>query len=122
MSAAFAEACRRPFSNGTEGAAWMAKWCECCARDHPMHHVKDDLGNWQTAGDPGEACTLILTTMIGDDWPEGWLPEPDDGQFSLPSRLVCTAFTPCVPCGGDPAPEERAALVEAVSMYWRDRR
>ena len=34
---AFTEACRDPFSNGTEGDAWMSKWCRFCAHDHDMH-------------------------------------------------------------------------------------
>lgn len=40
----FAEACHRPFSNGTEERAWMGCWCEYCARDHSMHMHQDDTG------------------------------------------------------------------------------
>lgn len=116
---AFAEACHHPFSNGTEGDAWMNKWCNYCARDHGMHPVKDDRGEWQTpAVQP--MCDLVMMAMV-DEWPEGWIPEPDDGRFLLPSRLVCTAFTPCEPCGGDPGEHDRAERVAEVTAYWRER-
>lgn len=118
---AFAEACaRRPFSNGTEGEAWTSKWCNYCARDHDMHWNRETQNYF---GDPGEACQLILQTMLGSDstWPEGWLPEPDDGDYYLPSRIVCTAFTPCEPCGGDPGTKDRAERVAEVTAYWKGR-
>lgn len=101
-----------PFSNGTEGYSWMAKWCDLCTHDHGMH---DGSGS-----DP--KCDLIGSSMLGDDvfeWPEAWLPEPDDGSFSLPSRLVCLHFSPCEPCGGDPGATERAERIDEVRSYWR---
>lgn len=104
----FARACHRPFANGTEGEVWQSKWCRYCANDHTMHGT-NPLG-------PG--CELWAIALI-DEWPEGWIPEPDDGYFYLPSRLVCTAFTPCEPCGGDPAPAVRAYNVAEVITYWK---
>lgn len=107
-----AEACAgSPFSNGTEGDAWMSKWCEFCVHDHDMH-----LGN-------GPGCSLIFGAMLDEPWPEAWLPEPDDGDFYLPSRMICGQFEPCHEggCTGDPAPEERAERVAEVTVYWRDR-
>lgn len=88
----------------------MAKWCHHCDRDHGMHNGGEERG-----------CDLILMSMV-DKWPEGWIPEPDDGHYKLPSRLVCTAFTPCEPCGGDPGAEERAERVAEVTTYWKGRR
>lgn len=108
---AFTEACRHPFSNGTEGDAWMSKWCTYCARDHGLHN----------GGEGQPMCGLMTACMLGDEWPEGWIPEPDDGRFFLPSRMVCTAFTPCEPCGGDPGAADRAERVAEVTAYWRDR-
>lgn len=107
---AFAEACHAPFSNGTEGDAWMDKWCRYCARDHEMH---GDDGH-------GPGCELMRSSYI-DEWPQGWVPEPDDGAFFLPSRLVCLAFEPCVPCGGDPGATARAERVAEVTAYWKAR-
>ena len=112
------DACRRPFSNGTEGYSWMDKWCEHCAHDHDMH-----LPNMS-----GPGCSIIASCMLADAddypeaWPEAWLPEPDDGAFSLPSRLVCLHFTPCEPCGGDPGAEARAERVAEVKAYWEANR
>lgn len=109
----FAAACKRPFSNGTEGDAWMSAWCSYCVHDHGMHE-HDSCG-------PG--CDLILVAMT-DGWPEGWIPEPDDGSFSLPSRLVCTRFTACDKegCDGDPGAEDRAERVAEVTAYWKANR
>lgn len=105
----FAAACHLPFSNGTEGDAWQAKWCEYCERDHGMHN------------DEGAGCGMILSSLM-DEWPEGWIPEPDDGKFFLPSRLVCTAFVACEQCDGDPGAEARAERITEVTAYWKNRR
>jgi hypothetical protein len=111
MTSSFTNACHRPFANGTEGDAWMDKWCTYCARDHGLHHGR--------LGEP--MCRLMTSCMFGEEWPEGWIPEPDDGRFFLPSRLVCTAFTPCEDCGGDPGAEARAERVAEVTAYWKAR-
>lgn len=120
---ALADACRHPFSNGTEGEAWTSKWCDHCARDHGMHLERQSID--RNTVDPRTMtpmCSLIGSTMFDPDgWPEGWLPEPDDGRFFLPSRIICSAFTPCEPCGGDPGAEERAERVAEVTAYWRER-
>lgn len=109
---AFAAACHRPFSNGTEGDAWMSKWCNHCARDHDLHNGSES----------GPGCNLMSVAMFLEEWPEGWIPEPDDGRFFLPSRLVCAAFEPCTPCGGDPGASDRAERVAEVTAYWAGRR
>ena len=111
---------RIPFSNGTEGQAWMSAWCDLCAHDSTLHgcHCPGS-----SAEDDSEGCTLIGSALLGDEfftWPEAWLPEPDDGQFALPSRLVCLHFAPCDPCGGDPGAQERAERIVEVRTYWRE--
>jgi hypothetical protein len=100
----FAAACHRPFANGTETEAWMYAWCDYCA-----------------ASNDGAGCDLLLAAFLPDDvpWPEAWLPEPDDGRGSLPSKMVCLAFQPRPE--GDPGAEERAERIAEVSAYWRDR-
>ena len=111
------DACRRPFSNGTEGYAWMDAWCDDCAHDHDMHTPDGEGG-----------CPIIAESFLAtyDEypgaWPEVWLPEPDDGKHYLPSRLVCLHFEPCGPCGGDRQPEVRAAVVAEVKAYWEANR
>ena len=107
---------RIPFSNGTEERAWVAKWCDYCAHDHMMHGTDGH----------GPGCDILIGYMLGVHdkdwrWPEAWLPEPDDGQFALPSRMCCLMFTPCEPCGGDPGELERAERVAQVEAYWRSR-
>lgn len=113
-----AEACSgRPFSNGTEGDAWMSVWCSRCVHDHGAHD--------ETYTD---CCDLIAAAMLPDfpsadlPWPEVWLPEPD-GSFSLPSRMTCGQFSPCTngDCTGDDLADTRAAIVSEVTVYWRDR-
>jgi hypothetical protein len=117
---ALAEAClRHPFANGTEGEAWIDRWCAFCVHDHGMSH--NDI--------IGEGCDLIVTSMLPGfpgrefPWPEAWLPQPDDGAFSLPSRMVCLQFKACREgeCMGDPGAEARAERVAEVTVYWRDR-
>lgn len=96
---ALAAACARPpFSNGTEGEAWMSAWCEYCEHE--------------------ESCDLLLAALLPDEfpWPEAWLPEPT-GEHHLPSKMVCLAFSPGPE--GDPGAEERAARIEEVQNYWR---
>lgn len=109
----FADACSVPFSNGTEGHAWMSKWCEFCVHDHGMHDGVDR---------PEDGCDLILQAMLDHEfWPEAWLPEPDDGSFFLPSRMICGQFSPCTEgnCTGDPGADERAQRIADVTAYWQ---
>ena len=102
------DACaQRPFSNGTEGDAWMGAWCRHCTHDHAMHN-----------GEYGPGCELIVNAYLDGPWPEAWLPEPDDGRFFLPSRLICNRFAPCDPCGGDPGTADRAERIAEVTAYW----
>lgn len=103
-----------PFSNGTEQEAWASTWCAYCVHDHEMHE------------DEGGGCELFLVGAIfaGEAdwrWPEAWLPEPDDGHFYLPSRLICAKFQPCTKggCTGDPGAVERAERVAEVTAYWK---
>lgn len=102
----------RPFSNGSDAETWMDKWCAYCTYDHSIH------------ADTGSGCDLIVEAMVmGDDWvrPEVWLPAPDDGAHVSPSRMICTMFAPCEPCGGDPGAGARAERMTEVQAYWRDR-
>lgn len=114
---ALAEAARGvPFSNGTEGDAWMSKWCAFCVHDHTSHD-----GTYTDGG-----CTIVLWMMTAESWsayPECLIPEPDDGSFSLPSRMVCTKFQPCTEgrCEGDPGADDRVERVQQVIAYWRER-
>lgn len=52
---------RRPFSNGTEGYAWMDNWCYRCKNDGD--HLDD----------PG--CPLVLVALMGRT-PSEWFEQP----------------------------------------------
>ena len=103
-----------PFSNGTEQEAWTSKWCAYCVHDHTMH-----------TGEGGGCDLFMVGAMLAgtDDWqwPEAWLPEPDDGTFFLPSRMICALFQPCHEgdCTGDPGAADRAERVVEVTGYWQ---
>lgn len=105
----------KPFSNGTEGDAWMGVWCEHCTHDHSITHGDVDA--------TGEGCQIILlaAAQSADEWrwPEAWLPEPA-GSFSLPSRMICGQFQPCHQgsCEGDPHADVRAAISAEVTAWW----
>lgn len=118
MSALSDATSRVPFSNGTEGDAWMAIWCSYCTHDHTIH-----------GPDAGTGCQLIGDAMLGASdpdtwvWPEAWIPEPP-GSFALPSRLICGQFEPCHEgrCTGDPAAEQRATIAAEVRAEWEAHR
>ena len=70
-----------PFSNGTEGEAWMQRWCYRCVHDRD------------------EDCPLLTVAMI-DRTPAAWTPTDPHG---LADRYTCAEFTPTEP----PAPAQR---------------
>lgn len=65
-----------PFSNGTEGEAWLENWCERCVNDSPE------------MVDAGNGCPLILVSLIGRT-PVEWT-EQDSGD--LGDTYHCTEF------------------------------
>ncbi len=76
-----------PFSNGTEGSAWMANHCDRCLRDAFVHQ--------------GRGCPIIAKALVDRDAdiPE-WLdtfPRGPNGEF-VPFRLgehpTCIEFKP----------------------------
>jgi hypothetical protein len=109
---------RIPFSNGTEGQAWTAVWCEHCVHDHDISHDPDG---------PGPGCTMLVEAMVGGDdwqWPEAWTAEPPSLGFNLPSLMLCGMFEPCHKgtCDGDPHAETRVELVARVEAAWAEDR
>ena len=110
-----------PFSNGTERYAWTSAWCDHCEHDHSITHDEDDV-------EPYRSCDLLLGMDLADygkfAWPEAWVPEPTDGRFELPSRMVCLKFKPCHvgDCDGDPYVETRVSVRAEVEAYWKGQR
>lgn len=68
---------KMPFSNGTEGEAWMENWCGRCVHDAPARH-----------GDEGNGCPLILTAICGKT-PIEWMRQPG---FRLGDQYHCIYF------------------------------
>jgi hypothetical protein len=67
-----AEAADRPaFSNGTEGEAWMARWCYRCLHDQGE-----------------EGCPLVLAAFLGKT-PAQWR---EDQPGSLGDQYTCDLF------------------------------
>lgn len=79
----------RPFSNGDEGHAWMANWCDRCAVDQPYR-----------SGITHTGCPLIELALLGRT-PAEWIEEK---PFSLGDRYTCVEFRPRGGGGGEPKP------------------
>lgn len=73
---------RSPFSNGTEGYAWMANWCGRCVHDAPTR--RDDWAN---------GCPLLIVAITGKT-PIEWLDGPRDehGRYGLGDQYHCVMF------------------------------
>lgn len=107
---------RIPFSNGTEFEAWQGVWCDHCIYDHGMHDGTS------------HGCPLLTDILAMDQKIEGFeslpiemVPEPDDGNHAIPSRMICTKFEGCHRCdpnNPDPHAETREAVVKKVRGYW----
>ena len=82
----------RFFSNGTEGRAWEALWCQRCEHDHSMHSPDGEGG-----------CVHLMHAMCGmDDELAGvWFDESERFGFTFPPAVRCAEFKACEPCGED---------------------
>jgi hypothetical protein len=75
----------RPFSNGTEGYAWMGSWCDECV------HNDEETELW---------CPILTVALLGKtpaEWveqPWGQIPGRPEGETapSLTDRYHCTEF------------------------------
>lgn len=80
----------RYFSNGTEGYAWMANWCDRCDKDHQAH-----------VGEHENGCEIIARSMLAEpdelipEWVETW---DGTGPFPPGDNVHCLAFAPCQGC------------------------
>lgn len=66
-----------PFSNGTEGQAWMSRHCARCVNDKPARE-----GRYE------DACVLILVALNGRT-PAEWT---EDDRMSLGDQYRCMYF------------------------------
>lgn len=77
----------RYFSNGTEGFAWMANWCDRCERDHQAHIDHHEDG-----------CKIFLRslTLERDEIIPEWI---EQDRYALGDNVHCVEFRPCGECG-----------------------
>ena len=78
----------RPFSNGTEGYAWMDNWCfRPCAVDAAWQRYDNDKGP------KADGCPLIVIALNGKT-PAEWIEQPRDeqGRMTLGDQYHCMNF------------------------------
>lgn len=74
-----------PFSNGTEGYAWMDVWCDECANDHTMHGPDSD----------GPGCPIMAKSLLHEPIEEWDEYTNEKGDFFMPPAIVCREFKQC---------------------------
>ena len=71
-------------SNGTEGAIFMASFCNRCSRDDAFQKGE------------GSSCPIVAATLTFNDddprYPPEWVRDIEDGEW--PGTARCTAFEP----------------------------
>ena len=84
----------RAFSNGTEGHAWTANWCDECMHDRSAR------------ADTGPGCPLLCVALLHEVTPAEWIEQPADelGRRSLGDRYHCIEFRK--DDGGDGGPDD----------------
>lgn len=80
-----------PFSNGTEGYAWLDNWCDQCKHDRGARQGRD------------EGCPLVLVSLMHRT-PVEWIDQTANGH-RLGDTYHCTEFAPDDEGGGDRDPE-----------------
>lgn len=89
------------FSNGTEGYAWIANWCDRCIHDKPAREDRYE-----------DACQILILSLIGKT-PGEWLRQ--DG-FRLGDQYHCIEFRdeddgPPPPTEPEPTPPGQGELL-----------
>lgn len=84
------------FSNGTEGEAWMSRWCDVCDNDH---------------GSDSEVRCGDCDRIWMSETPECVILEPE-GEFHMPPAHICTRFA--ARPDGDPYSIARVQIVARV--------
>jgi len=87
-----------PFSNSTEGDAWMANWCDQCVHDRPARE-----GRYE------DACQILLVGLSGKT-PQEWMPMD---RFRLGAQYRCTLFRK----DQGPAPEPQRQVPGQLALF-----
>lgn len=78
-----------PFSNGTEGHAWMANWCNRCHHPVEVAWQKYSTGERKTQLKGYEGgCPLLMASMVGKT-PTEWL---EQDRLRLGDQYHCVEF------------------------------
>ena len=93
-----------PFSNGTEGFAWVANWCDRCIHDKPAREDQYE-----------DACGIFTLSLTGRT-PSEWI-EQEWGEKGPPvDRYHCVMFRdeddgPPPPTEPEPTPPGQGELL-----------
>jgi hypothetical protein len=68
---------KQPFSNGTEGYAWIENWCDRCLHDKPAREDRYE-----------DACQILAISLLGQT-PAEWIRQPG---FVLGDTYHCIDF------------------------------
>lgn len=95
---------RTPFSNGTEGEAWMANWCGRCLVDAPFRNgLRGAIG-----------CPLLAVALSGRTPAEWICNEP----LRLGAQYSCINFR--APGGGGGEPRPKPTPRDQGTLFSRD--
>lgn len=72
-------------ANGTEGMAFMERWCDVCKRDEAFRNGE------------GDSCPIVANTLVYD---VGDSQYPTEWRYGEDGRPQCTAFEPSQEGGG----------------------
>lgn len=99
----------RPFSNSTEGYAWMRAHCATCIHDKPTRQGREHDG-----------CALIALSM-GGYTPAEWIPgDPQvDGGWDPTKLFMCVEYSH-EDDGGNPEPKPIPDPPGQLTLFPRD--
>lgn len=93
-----------PFSNGTEGYAWMAQWCYRCHQPAEVAWRRYEEGKRKTAP-KGGGCPLLACALSGKT-PVEWIDTWDGrGPYPIDDRYHCIEFRGPDGGGREPKPK-----------------
>lgn len=103
---------RRPFSNGSQGGAWTANWCDRCVHDRSARRddVKPDPANKGLLG-----CALLAVALM-ERTPAEWIDQCEGGH-RLGDTYHCTEFRDENGRGDEPEPEPPPVIEGQVDMF-----
>lgn len=94
-----------PFSNGTEGYAWMGNWCDRCHQPDEKAWRRYEEGKRKTAPKEG-GCPLLRCAIVMGKTPLEWIDTWDrTGPYPLGDQYHCIEFRGPDGGGREPRPK-----------------